>query len=192
MACNNNTEEQLKPQASSYVFCLFFLRLPQSSLAFSCSSFILLNAKAFYHLPKGFILGFPLMWEGGFLLPFVLLSLLSLGLRAYRRPSCLRYCTVSSFLAASSCSRGQRRKQELPLPFWAAGLMPMPFVLNTRVQFLESRAAPARQRRSLERVLSGTVPALPRAWATECNGLRKKDTGTHSVYSKSSLFLSVC
>lgn len=138
--------------------------------AFSCSAFILLNTKAFYHLPKGFILGFPLMWEGGFLLPFVLDSLLSLGLRAYWRPSCLLFITVSSFLAASSCSWGQRREQELKQPFRAAWLMQTDFVLGTGFQFLECRAGCAEQQHSPGRMFLGTVPVwgymeLPHALA---------------------------
>ncbi|KAM9023276.1 sterile alpha motif domain-containing protein 12 isoform 1-T1 [Ara ararauna] len=80
-------------------------------------------------------------------------------LRVIEKQPALTAHQVSSFLAVSSCSWGQRKEQELKLPLCAAWLMQTDFGSGTGFQFLECRAGCAQQQHSPGRVFLGTVPA---------------------------------
>lgn len=118
-------------------FCVSFKALLRFHAAHSFYWILkpLQSAKRFYFGVSSYVGGwFPPSLHASFIAIFRTRRLLETFLSPF-------YYTVSSFCATSYCSQGQRRKQELKLPFWAAWLMPTAFVLSTGVQFLECRAA---------------------------------------------------
>lgn len=175
-----------------WAFCVSLKALLHSHAAHSFYWILkpLPSAKRFYFGVSFYVGGrFPPSLHASFIAIFRTQSLLETFLSPF-------YYTVSSFRAASSCSQGQRRKQELKLPFWAAWLMPTALVLNTGVQFLEHRAARTPHQHSWVDVFRSNSCA--KACATSlCFGCRaqwllKKGARICSIYSKSSLSPSIC
>lgn len=170
-----------------WAFCVFFKALLHSLAARSFYWILkpLPSAKRFYFGVSSYVGGwFPPSLHASFIAIFRTQNLLETFLSPF-------YCTVSSFRAASSCSQGQRSKQELKLS--------LSCLADANNFCFKHRSA------GLHRLLIsvpgwvflGTVPVQRLRAASLCFGCRvqwllKKGAVICSIYSKSSLSLSIC